>query len=298
MVLPTLKWPGGKRQLLDEIHSVLSIAPDHYSRYCEPFLGGGAVAFDLREQPAVLSDLNKRLMNYYRIVANKPELLIAVLQSFDDPDSNPDPYKDFADTTHKGYDVDSYYYQQRALFNNRPYGYEYDRVMEAALLQYLNRTCFNGLYRENQSGGFNVSVGDYDNPDWVQEDRVMALSEYLSSDSVQLRTGGYDKVFNASPGDLIYVDPPYKPVSQTADFTEYTQDGFDHEDQLALVDTLCEWADTGACVVASNSGAMSEIYADAGFEVFDVEGVRSISGTASGRGSTKEILAVNDGLSG
>lgn len=294
MVQPTLKWAGGKRQLLDNIVQLFpDVSDPAVNTYYEPFLGGGAVAFGTEPQRAVLNDINTRLMNYYRVVKHRPEDLIATLRSFRAPESTVDEDRGFADTSHFGYDIENYYYQQRALFNRRPYGYEYDRVEEAALLQYLNRTCFNGLYRENQSGGFNTPIGEYENPDWVQKERVWDLHEYLSTADVRLMSDGYtDGLATISAGDLVYADPPYKPVSATADFTEYSADGFDQDDQLELLETLSSLADDGVHVVASNSAVMAEKYADAGFDVYTVDATRAINSDAENRDAVEEIIAV------
>ena len=294
MVAPTLKWAGGKRQLLDRLYDLMPSAfdPDE-NVYYEPFLGGGALAFDLQANRSVLNDINTRLINYYKQVRAQPDALIETLESFDAPDSDPDPSRDFAETAHFGYDIETYYYQQRALFNRRPYGYEYDELEEAALLQYLNRTCFNGLYRENQSGGFNTPIGEYENPDWVQADRIQELSEYLRGSSVFYNTDYTEATETALPGDLVYVDPPYQPMSATEDFTEYTADGFDQDDQRDLLDYLCELRDRDVHVVASNSGVMADQYEDAGFDVHTVDATRSINSDGDSRGAVDEIIAVS-----
>jgi len=288
MVQPTLKWAGGKRQLLDSLHELL---PDTYGRYWEPFVGGGALAFDLEPDAGVINDINTRLMNYYRVVKHEPEQLIEILEEFPDPESDPDDTLQFANSSHFGYDINNYYYQARARFNKRPYGYEFDDVEEAALLQYLNRTCFNGLYRENQSGGFNTPIGDYEDPDWVQAERIRDLSDVLAT--VELYSNHYQAVLSGvQPGDLVYIDPPYTPLSETADFTEYSADGFDSDDQLTLRETLTQLVDIGVHVVASNSGVMKSQYRDAGFDVYTVDATRSINADADGRGAVDEIIAV------
>lgn len=288
MAEPTLKWPGGKRQLLDKLYQVF---PDDYGRYWEPFVGGGAVAFDLQPSTGVINDVNPRLMNYYAMVREYPEELINKLESFDNPESEADPDRMFADKSHTGASIDNYYYQQRANFNRRPYGYAWDEIEEAALLQYLNRTCYNGLYRENQSGGFNSPIGSYDDPNWVQAERIRELSDVL--ENFKLLNRDYERCLESvHPGDLVYVDPPYQPMSETADFTEYSADGFDADDQRQLLETLTYLKDNGVHVVASNSGVMADQYRDAGFDVYSVDAVRAINSDPDGRGGVEEIIAV------
>lgn len=288
MAQPTLWWPGGKRQLLDSLHGVL---PDTYGQYFEPFVGGGALVFDLEPEVGVINDINDRLMNYYRVVRSDPDALIETLRSFDEPKSDVDSDRMFTETSHTGAEIGNYYYQQRAHFNKRPYGYDYDEVEEAALLQYLNKTCFNGLYRENQSGGFNSPIGTYDGQDWVLADRIRELSSVLKE--IQLMSVDYNDVFDlVHPGDLVYVDPPYQPMSETADFTEYSADGFDADNQRSLLNSLEFLADNGVHVVASNSGVMADQYRDAGFDVYTVQATRSINSDPDGRDPVEEIIAV------
>jgi len=203
MAEPILKWAGGKRQLLDELYARF---PATYGRYHEPFVGGGAVFFDLEPTDATVNDANPRLVNFYERVRDEPEALIERLESFDDPDADPGPALPYAEETARDRDVESYYYQQRARFNRRPYEGEFDSLEEAALLLYLNRTCYNGLYRENADGGFNVPVGRYANPDWVQRDRIRRASDALTDATI--RNDDFAYVLDAAePGDLVYFDP-------------------------------------------------------------------------------------------
>ncbi|WP_123619228.1 DNA adenine methylase [Halorubrum sp. CSM-61] len=289
MAEPILKWAGGKRQLLDELYARF---PAAYGRYHEPFLGGGAVFFDLEPPDATLNDANPRLVNFYERVRDEPEALIERLESFDDPEADPDPDLPYADETVRGRDVESYYYQQRARFNKRPYEGEFDPVEEAALLLYLNRTCYNGLYRENADGGFNVPVGRYANPDWVQRERIRRASDALADATI--RNGDFGYVLDAAdPGDLVYFDPPYEPMSATASFNEYSAEGFDREDQRRLLDVAAALDEAGVWVVLSNSGVMYEPYAEAGFRV-EIEGAtRAINSDAGNRDEVDEIVATN-----
>jgi len=289
MAEPILKWAGGKRQLLDALYARF---PAAYGGYHEPFLGGGAVFFDLEPPDATVNDANPRLVNFYERVRDDPEALIERLESFDDPDADPDPDLPYAEETARGRDVESYYYQQRARFNRRPYEREFDPLEEAALLLYLNRTCYNGLYRENADGGFNVPVGRYANPDWVQRDRIRRASDALAKATI--RNDDFTYVLDAAEaGDLVYFDPPYEPMSATASFNEYSAEGFDREDQRRLLDAAVELDEAGVWVVLSNSGVMYEPCVEAGFRV-DIEGAtRAINSDAGNRDEVDEIVATN-----
>ena len=289
MAEPILKWAGGKRQLLDALYARF---PESYDRYHEPFVGGGALFFDLEPDAATINDANPRLVSLYETVRDDPEGLIDRLERFDDPDADPDPSLPYAETTQRGRDVDAYYYQQRARFNDRPYTGSFDPLEEAALFVYLNRTCYNGLYRENADGGFNVPIGRYANPDWVHRDRIHRASEALAD--VEIRNGDFAYVLDAAdPGDLVYFDPPYEPLSPTADFTEYSAEGFDRDDQRRLLDAATTLVDRGVHVVLSNSGVMYEPYTEAGLDVDTVDAVRAINSDADNRDAVDEVIATS-----
>jgi DNA adenine methylase len=295
MARPVLKWAGGKRQLLDELYARF---PASHGRYHEPFLGGGAVFFDLAPATATVNDRNPRLMNCYEQIRDRPTDLVARLREFADPESDPDPSQAFAETDWSGDAVGSYYYQQRARFNRRPYGDEpwpvdaESRLEEAALLVYLNRTCYNGLYRENSRGGFNVPVGRYADPDWVVADRIRAAGRVLAD--ADLRNEDFATVLDAAEaGDLVYLDPPYEPMSATANFAEYSAAGFDRADQERLLAAAQDLDDRGVGVVVSNSGVTFDRYEAAGFAVDRVDATRSINSDETSRGAVDEIVATN-----
>lgn len=286
MVEPVLKWAGGKRQLLDELYDRF---PESYGSYHEPFFGGGAVFFSLTPPNGTINDANPRLVNFYRVVEERPSDLVERARAFDDPESDPDPSLPHADEK-------NYYYQQRERFNRRPRegADAVDELEEAALLLYLNRTCFNGLYRENSSGEFNVPIGRYAAPDWVRAEQVRAASDVL--EGTEIRCGDFDYVLDSEvveTGDLVYFDPPYEPVSTTAEFNDYAADGFDRDDQRRLLDVATALDERGVHVVLSNSGVMYEFYEEAGFYV-EVEGAtRAINSDAENRGEVDEIIATN-----
>jgi len=286
---PVLKWAGGKRQLLDELYARF---PAGFEAYHEPFVGGGAVCFDLEPARATINDTNPRLVNFYEQVRDRPDELLAHLESFCDPDSDTDESREFADTDRAGDPVGNYYYQQRVLFNRRPHGEAFDPVEEAALLLYLNRTCFNGLYRENADGEFNVPIGRYADPDWVQRDRVRTASRVL--DGVTVTNRDFEAVLDdTEPGDLVYCDPPYEPMSPTADFTDYSADGFDRADQERLVEAARRLDERGVWVVISNSGVTYDRYREADFFVERVGATRAINSDADNRDEVDEIVATN-----
>jgi len=273
MAEPILKWAGGKRQLLSEITARF---PVKYQSYHEPFIGGGAVFFALEPTRGSINDINARLVNFYEVVREWPEDLIA------------------ENKTHEH--SDEYYYDARDEFNelrNVSDKTPDEAVREASLLLYLNRTGFNGLYRENQSGEFNVPVGNYANPDWVRTDAIRAAHEVLQNTTIHNEDFGYvlDEV---EAGDLVYFDPPYQPVSETANFNDYHAEGFDKDDQKRLRDVAVELRDAGAYVVLSNSPPVAELYQDYDeFTVDTVGATRAINSDAENRDEVAEVLITN-----
>lgn len=289
MTKPILKWAGGKRQLLDELYARF---PESYENYHEPLFGGGALFFDMEPKDGSINDTNPRLINFYKQVRDNPKELIEKCRDFKDPESEPDQLREFSDTDRNGKSVEQYYYQQRALFNRRPYGEEYDEIEEAALLLYLNRTCYNGLYRENKDGGFNVPIGRYSNPDWVRADEIRAASRTLQNTKILNHDFEYI-LRHAEEGDLVYLDPPYEPMSATEYFTSYSKEGFGRKDQERMLEVAIELDEVGVYVILSNSGVMYDMYEEAGFHV-EVEGAtRSINSDETNRGEVDEIIATN-----
>ena len=273
MVQPVLKWAGGKRQLLSEITARF---PESYGRFHEPFFGGGAVFFDVAPDAGSINDINVRLVNLYRVVQQFPERLIEENESHEHSDD--------------------YYYDARDEFNDlheRDEKSEDERVREASLLLYLNRTCFNGLYRENQSGEFNVPVGNYANPDWVQADRIRAASDVLEATTIHNEDFEYVRE-EADDGDVVYMDPPYQPVSTTASFNDYHADGFDRDDQRRLRDLAVDLDERDVRVVLSNSPPVAELYEEHGaFEVEIVQATRAINSDGDSRGDVAEVIISN-----
>jgi len=259
---PFLKWAGGKRQIIDQL---LSRVPETHGAYHEPFLGGGALYYRLAPTTAVLSDLNDRLVRTYQAIRDDPEAVVDLLKTY--PNDK------------------AFYLQMRA----RDIDVEEDAVL-ASWMIYLNKTGFNGLYRVNKQGGFNVPFGKYNNPLICDSDNLRRCSEILQSVDI-LHTDFRSVEERAVPGDFVYFDPPYVPVSTTASFTSYTRDGFTLEDQQALRDLALRLKSQGVHVLLSNASVptVHELYAD-GFERIDVYASRAINCNGAKRGKVAEAL--------
>lgn len=274
LVAPVLKWVGGKRQLLDEITPRL---PKRITTYCEPFLGGGAVLFSLQPKTAIVNDLNADLMLVYEVIRDNVELLIATLEKHEN--------------------TAEYFYRIRDLDRDKVSYLEMSAVERASRIIYLNKTCYNGLFRVNSSGEFNSPFGHYKNPNIVNAPVLRAVSKYLSSNSVQLVHGDFEEVLQQVPkGGFAYLDPPYDPVSDTASFTGYNQGGFGREEQERLKRCCDELNGRGVRFLLSNSSTqfIRDLYA--GYTIDIVHAKRAINSDASKRGAVDEVLIRNYGI--
>ena len=252
--------------------------------------------FHLKPPRATINDTNPRLINFYRQIKENPKQVIAKAKTFQHPRNSPDPERPFACKNRKQKEIKKYYYQQREIFNNRPYGDPFDELQEAALFLYLNRTCYNGLYRENSQGGFNVPIGSYKNPDWVREEEILDAHRVLKS--VSILNQDFECVLElAKPGDFIYFDPPYEPMSPTANFTDYSADGFGRDDQIRLLNLIKTLDENGVHFMLSNSGIMAQLYQDADFQVEIVQAKRAINSNGQKRGDVDEVIVTNYSLS-
>lgn len=260
---PFLKWPGGKRQLLPEL---LKRIPAKYGTYHEPFLGGGALFFALAPKLANLGDMNPRLIKAYCAVRNDVEAVIERLQEYALDHDEPN------------------YYIRRS---SEPK----DDLGIAAWMIYLNKTCFNGLWRVNRLGEFNVPFGRYDNPTICDADNLRACAEALRHGIAIAHQGFENVLIEAVAGDLVYFDPPYVPASSTASFTAYTAAGFGPKDQERLRDLALTLKMRGVHVLLSNSGtpAVADLYAR-DFEVTQVAAKRNINSKATARGPVAEYV--------
>jgi DNA adenine methylase len=271
--IPILKWAGGKSSLLPQYAPFF---PTHVDRFFEPFVGSAAVFFFLRSRDFAheyfLSDLNPELINLYCVVKNDLDALIARLRE------------------HKGQHSKEHYYDVRKM--DREDINKFSDVERAARMIYLNRTCFNGLWRVNSKGHFNVPMGDYKNPAILDETRLRNAAEALAEASVAL--AGFEKVqLTAKAGDFIYFDPPYIPLSPTASFTSYSSDDFGEADQRRLAIVFRELHERGCKVMLSNSDVplIHELYKD--WRIETVTAARRINSDASKRGVIFEALVMN-----
>jgi DNA adenine methylase len=289
MVKPILKWAGGKAQLLNDIYLFI---PSSYKDYHETMIGGGALFFDLEPKSGTINDLNPRLINFYKVVRDNPDELIEINKNFKHPKSKPDSNRDFSIVNRKGQKIKNYYYQQRELFNRRPNEEKFDSIEEAALLLYLNRTCYNGLYRENSSGEYNVPIGRYKNPDWTREKQIRVCCKVLQN--IKIFNKNFDYIMKiANKNDLVYFDPPYVPMSNTANFTEYNANGFGKKEQKNLIEIINKLNEKEVYVIISNSGIMYDIYKENGLSVDKVSAIRAINSDPTKRGEVNEIIATN-----
>jgi DNA adenine methylase len=265
---PFLKWAGGKGRLLKQYGPYFP-PRNEIRHYYEPFIGGAAVFFHLQPQAATLSDINKKLVDVYQIVQQNVELLIPLLKE------------------HKN--EKEYFYRVRSL---NPA--DLSPLEQAARLIFLNKTCYNGLYRENRGGRFNVPFGRYKNPKICDEQRLRTASAVLQG--INLQEAEFDQaVSNAKPGDFIYLDPPYAPISATSNFTSYNRYNFLAADQRRLADTVHDLTARGCSVMLSNSSAplVYELYGDRGYYLIKVKSRRNINSNADRRGLVTELLILN-----
>ncbi len=271
---PFVKWVGGKRQLLKQFRLLNLYPPVNFdpklNKYFEPFVGGGAVFFDLLPEKAELSDLNSELVTTYNVIKNNVDTLIESLRK------------------HK-YEKE-YYLKVRAKNPN-----ELSDVEVASRFIYLNRTGFNGMYRVNSKGGFNVPFGRYNNPIICDEKNLRRVSKALQK--VSINHQDYKEVLkNAKKGDFIYFDPPYYPISKTASFTSYTAESFLEDEQTELRNTFAELHKRGCFVMLSNSDTpfINKIYSEiSSAKITKVEAVRAINSKGSKRGKITEVLVTN-----
>jgi DNA adenine methylase len=269
---PLLKWPGGKHKVAPRIAALFPDGRCH-AVWREPFLGSGAMFLHVadRLRSALLSDVNAGLVNFHRTVRDRPDDLLVE-----------------AHRLPLGEDWRDHYYAIRALYNTEPRV----GVVAAARMLWLNRTAFNGLYRENASGGMNAPAGDYRTPVLPDAAHVEAVSRALGIAEIEVCDFA-DTVGLAGPGDWIYADPPYDPLTPSASFATYAKGGFGLADQERLARACAVAAEVGAHVVASNHGTerMTALWSGHGFAIEAFEVSRSISCKGDGRGKAPEILA-------
>lgn len=264
---PFIKWAGGKRSIIDELVTRLPLS---FNTYWEPFVGGGALFFELypRLIQAILSDTNFDLAIAYKVVKGAPEALIAKLEEHARKHSEP------------------YYYKVRGQHELQ------NPVDVAARFIYLNRTCFNGLFRVNKKGEFNVPFGRYDNPDIVRRDTLTACSGALQRATIEYRD--FDTIA-PQERDFVYCDPPFHPTSETARFTKYTKLDFSEKDQERLRDFALQLHRQGVLVMLSNSDTrfIRSLYGGATWHITTVQAPRLINCKPDGRGAVNELVITN-----
>lgn len=287
---PFLKWAGGKTQLIAEIEKSLPIEiTDNKFTYIEPFVGSGAVLFWVlnnfpKLEKAVINDINADLINTYKIIASKPKELISILQilqnEYHELEGNDEAKK-------------VYYYQKRELYNTR----KEELSGQAALFIFLNRTCFNGLYRVNKSNSYNVPMGSYKKPTICDNQNILAVSNALQK--VEILNGDYEATLKfAGTKTIFYFDPPYKPLSETSSFNSYAKDDFNDQEQIRLRDFCaklhamdCSWILSNSDAIDINGSFFDEIYT--GFSISRVKARRSINANSEKRGELNELLITN-----
>lgn len=272
LISPILKWVGGKRQLLDQIRPFIP----EFSTYYEPFIGGGAVLFDIQPSKAIINDSNAELINVYKIIKEQPEQLIEMLRQ------------------HKELNSKDYFYDIRGLDRDKSKYEQLSNIEKAARIIYLNKTCYNGLFRVNSLGEFNSPWGKYKNPNITNEKTIKALSNYLNTADITIKCGDYrEALAGVDKKSFVYLDPPYMPISTSSSFTGYTANGFGEEDQIALKEQCDLLNKRGVKFLLSNSSCkfIEDLYKD--YIVTKVCAKRVINSRGNKRGEIDEVLVRN-----
>lgn len=273
LVAPVVKWVGGKRQLLSKIEPLF---PKRYTTYCEPFVGGGAVLFSKQPRHAVVNDLNKDLITTYLVIRDDVRTLIELLKQ----------YENTAD----------YFYKVRNLDRDKEQYSQLSSVEKAARLLYLNKTCYNGLFRVNSSGEFNSPFGNYKNPNIVNEPVLLAVNKYFCNNDIAFYSEDFASTLKRiKRGAFVYLDPPYDPVSDTSSFTGYNKGGFDRKEQIRLKNCCDELSANGIKFMLSNSSTdfIKELYNN--YNITTVNANRAINSNGKKRGKVEEVIIRNYG---
>lgn len=271
LVAPVVKWVGGKRQLLDEIVPLL---PKRITSYCEPFLGGGALLFYVQPRRAIVNDLNADLMLVYKVIKEHVDELVFLLRKHEN--------------------TQEYFYRIRDLDRNKNIYTGLSDTEKASRLLYLNKTCYNGLFRVNQAGEFNSPFGYYKNPNIVNEPVLRAVSKYFNDSEILFLNEDFSVTLERlKKGAFVYLDPPYDPVSDTSSFTGYNKGGFDKKEQIRLKNCCDKLTEKGIKFILSNSATnfIKELYKD--YTISVVKAKRAINADANKRGEIDEVLIRN-----
>lgn len=270
---PFVKWAGGKRQIVDKL---LMYAPDEFNTYYEPFVGGGALLFELSPKKAIINDSNKELINVYNVLRNEEKFkkMCSILNTYEKNNS------------------EEFYYELRNKDRNKS---SFDRLSDykrAGRTIYLNKACFNGLYRVNSKNEFNVPFGKKTKVNTYDIGNLITVSNYLTMNDIKILNVDFeDSVKDAQKGDFIYFDPPYD--SETSIFNSYTEDGFGKDEQRRLAKVYKELSNKGCYVMLSNNNTtlIKELYKD--FNIHIIEAKRSINSNGKKRGKVEEVIITN-----
>lgn len=269
---PFVKWAGGKKQLLERLEERM---PETYGRYYEPFIGGGALLLDVQPKNAVINDVNEQLLNVYRQLKTDAEAVISILRELDSVECDKE-----------------HYLKMRDEYNKKIAAHILDAEC-AALTIWINKHCFNGLYRVNSKGLFNVPYNNKVGGVSMSEENLRGIGLYLKSGDIEIREGDFEAACaDVQAGDFVYFDSPYVPVSETANFTDYTKDGFGYEDHCRLAELFKRLDAAGVKVMLSNHNVdlVYELYD--GFKIEGVDVKRAINRDASKRVG-KEVIITN-----
>ena len=271
LTAPILKWVGGKRQLLAEIQKYI---PANFSTYYEPFVGGAALLFHLQPPKAVINDINSDLISLYQVIKDDVETLITSLS--------------------KHRNEPEYFYTIRELDRDKETYASLSPVERASRVIYLNKTCYNGLFRVNKSGEFNAPFGNYKKPNIINEEALRAVNQYFSQAKIDFRNCDFEEALKGiKKGSFVYFDPPYDPASTSSNFTGYNKGGFDRQEQLRLKKLCDQLNRRGIHFLLSNSATdfVKELYQD--YQVEIIQARRAINSKGNLRGEVNEVLVRN-----
>ena len=274
LVQPFLKWAGGKRQLIPKIRSLV---PRKYRVYFEPFVGAGALLFELQPTRAVINDVNSELINCYDVIKDHPEQLLKHARS---------------------HPINKKYFYRLRSQDRDPDFVKLSALERASRIIFLNKTCYNGLFRVNSRGQFNVPFGKYTDPTVVDDNVIKAVSQYLNDANVQILNKDFEMaVKDAKRDDFVYFDPPYDPISDTSSFTGYNLPYFDRAEQQRLREVCDDLHRRGCKVLLSNSATefIQDLYSDSTkYTIINVPANRSINSVGNSRGKVNELLIFNN----
>ncbi len=276
LVMPVVKWVGGKRQLLTDLTPLMT---KKITSYCEPFVVGGAVLFSLCPSKAYINDINEELIHVYEVIRDNVDELILALRK------------------HKN--EKEHFYEVRDWDRDHEKYQQLDKIQKAARIIYLNKTCYNGLFRVNSAGEFNSPFGNYKNPMIADEPKLLAVSKYLQNPKIELTHGDFSDVLERiGKNTFVYLDPPYDPISDTSSFTGYDRGGFNKDEQIRLRECCDELDRRGIKFMLSNSNTdfIREQYGDRSkYNITVVKAKRAINSDGAKRGQVDEVVIRNYG---